>query len=112
MTRRASVTGPWPNASVVFGLDVGGVSVPLLLIAIMTFVLISSSGTMAMAVNYGYRRNRKVTTALMPATAALGATYVSLQAYDWTKLIPQGVRPRGTPWGAAHSGRPFFLTPT
>src|SRR3546814_7084568 len=59
MTMRSSVTVPWPNASVVFGLDVGGVSVPLLLIAIMTFVLISSSGTMAMAVNYGYRRNRK-----------------------------------------------------
>jgi hypothetical protein len=29
--------------------------VPLILIAIMTFVLISSSGTMALAVNYGYR---------------------------------------------------------
>src|SRR3546814_10837313 len=73
MTMRSSVTVPWPNASVVFGLDVGGVSVPLLLIAIMPFVLISSSGTMAMAVNYGYRRNRKVTTALMLATDALGA---------------------------------------
>ena len=32
--------------------------IPLILIAIMTFVLISSSGTMAMAVNFGYRRDR------------------------------------------------------
>ena len=45
---------------------------PLLLIAIMTFVLISSSGTMAMAVNFGYRRDRGKTAALMLATAALG----------------------------------------
>ena len=47
MTARSSTLVPWPNASEVFGLHVGGVSVPLLLIAIMTFVLISSSGTMA-----------------------------------------------------------------
>src|SRR3546814_10769724 len=76
MTMRASATAPWPNTSEVFGLAVGGVSVPLLLIAIMTFVLISSSGTMAMAVNFGYRRNRKATAALMLATALLGATFV------------------------------------
>ena len=109
MTMRSSVTVPWPNASEVFGLNVGGVSVPLLLIAIMTFVLISSSGTMAMAVNYGYRRNRKVTTWLMLATALLGATFVSMQAFEWTKLIHEGVRPWGNPWGAEQFGASFFM---
>ncbi|PWG02744.1 heme-copper oxidase subunit III family protein [Sphingosinicella humi] len=109
MTMRSSVTVPWPNTSEVFGLTVGGVSVPLLLIAIMTFVLISSSGTMAMAVNYGYRRNRKVTTALMIATAVLGATFVSMQAFEWTKLIHEGVRPWGNPWGAEQFGASFFM---
>src|SRR5271157_2683609 len=58
MTVRMSTTDPWPDTSEVFSLKIGGVSVPLLLIAIMTFVLISSSGTMAMAVHYGYRRDR------------------------------------------------------
>src|SRR5437763_10655075 len=58
MTDRMSTTRPWPNTSEVFSLTIGGVSLPLLLIAIMTFVLISSSGTMAMAVNFGYRRDR------------------------------------------------------
>src|SRR3989449_11685106 len=48
MTVRMSTTDPWPNPSEVFGLTLWGRSVPLLLIAIMTFVLISSSGTMAM----------------------------------------------------------------
>ncbi len=47
MTVRSSTTVPWPNPSQVFALHVGGAEVPLLLIAIMTFVLISSSGTSA-----------------------------------------------------------------
>ena len=56
MTVRVSTTVPWPNPSEVFALHVGGADVPLLLIAIMTFVLISSSGTMAMAVNFALPR--------------------------------------------------------
>src|SRR3954469_11927050 len=55
MTARMSTRVPWPNPSEVFALNIGGKEIPLILIAIMTFVLISSSGTMAMAVNYGYR---------------------------------------------------------
>src|SRR6266850_5875618 len=55
MTVRISTTDPWPNPSEVFALTLWGHKIPLILIAIMTFVLISSSGTMAMAVNFGYR---------------------------------------------------------
>ncbi|HEY5681344.1 MAG TPA: heme-copper oxidase subunit III family protein [Pseudomonadales bacterium] len=109
MKVRISTTIPWPNPSQVFGLDVFGVSVPLLLIAIMTFVLISSSGTMAMAVNFGYRRDKKKTVALMLATAGFGATFVGMQAFEWTKLISEGVRPWGNPWGAAQFGSSFFM---
>src|ERR1700692_184536 len=58
MTVRISTTAPWPNPSEVFALQIGGSSIPLILIAIMTFVLISSSGTMVLAVNYGYRKDR------------------------------------------------------
>ncbi len=57
MTARMSTTIPWPNPSEVFALTIGDKKIPLILIAIMTFILISSSGTMAMAVNFGYRRN-------------------------------------------------------
>ena len=53
MTARMSTTVPWPNPSEVFALNVAGKHIPLILIAIMTFILISSSGTMAMAVNFG-----------------------------------------------------------
>ena len=58
MTVRCSTKVDWPNPSQVFALHVGHVSVPLLLIAIMTFILITSSGTMALAVKYGYEKNR------------------------------------------------------
>jgi cytochrome c oxidase subunit 3 len=109
MTVRMSTAEAWPNPSEVFALNIGGVEIPLILIAIMTFVLISSSGTMALAVNFGYRRNRRATTLLMLATAALGATFVGMQAFEWTKLITEGVRPWGNPWGAPQFGSVFFM---
>ncbi|QPF72455.1 bb3-type cytochrome oxidase subunit IV [Roseateles sp. DAIF2] len=109
MTVRMSTTVPWPNPSEVFALHVGGANVPLLLIAIMTFVLISSSGTMAMAVMRGYARDRENTARLMFATALLGATFVGMQAFEWSKLISEGVRPWGNPMGAAQFGACFFM---
>src|SRR6266571_7002886 len=110
MTVRISTTVPWPNPSEVFALTIGGKSIPLILIAIMTFVLISSSGTMALAVNYGYRKNRVTTFWLLLATAALGATFVGMQAFEWTKLIVgEGVRPWTNPMGAAQFGSSFFM---
>jgi len=109
MTARISTRVPWPNPSEVFALRIGGSEIPLILIAIMTFVLISSSGTMAMAVNFGYRRDRRKTAILMLLTAALGATFVGMQAFEWTKLITEGVRPWGNPWGAAQFGSCFFM---
>jgi cytochrome c oxidase subunit 3 len=110
MTVRASTTVPWPNVSQVFSLDVGGRSVPLLLIAIMTFVLITSSGTMAMAVNCAYRRDRVNAAALMFVTAAFGEIFVAMQAFEWSKLIlHEGIRPWGNPLGAAQFGSCFFM---
>src|SRR3954453_20742951 len=109
MTARMSTTVPWPNPSEVFSLNIAGRHIPLILIAIMTFILISSSGTMAMAVNFGYRRDRVKTAVLMLITAAFGATFVGMQAFEWTKLIMEGVRPWGNPWGAAQFGSSFFM---
>src|SRR5947199_7013168 len=109
MTVRISTTVPWPNPSEVFALTIGGKSIPLILIAIMTFILISSSGTMVLAVNYGYRRDRVKTFIFLLLTAALGATFVGMQAFEWTKLIMEGVRPWGNPWGAPQFGSCFFM---
>ena len=75
----------------------------------MTFILISSSGTMAMAVRFGYGRDRIKSGVLMLVTAAFGAMFVGMQAFEWTKLIEEGVRPWGNPMGAAQFGSSFFM---
>ena len=109
MTVRISTTDAVAESERGVRADIGGQDIPLILIAIMTFVLISSSGTMAMAVNFGYRRDRVKTAALMFVTALFGATFVGMQAFEWSKLIAEGVRPWGNPMGAAQFGSAFFM---
>ncbi len=110
MTVRMSTTVPWPNSSEVFALTLFGQSIPLVLIAIMTFVLITSSGTMAMAVKFGYEKRKVPTFLLLMVTAILGATFVGMQAFEWTKLIvDEQVRPWSNPMGAPQFGAAFFM---
>jgi cytochrome c oxidase subunit 3 len=109
MTVRISTTVDWPNPSEIFALELGGRKIPLILIAIMTFDLITSSGTMALAVNYAYARKRKPAALLLVATAVIGAAFVGMQAFEWSKLIHEGVRPWGNPFGAAQFGSSFFM---
>jgi cytochrome c oxidase subunit 3 len=110
MNVRISTPVAWPNPSEVFALTMFGQSIPLILIGIMTFVLITSSGTMALAVNYGYRHNRKRAAALMLITGGFGAVFVGMQAFEWTKLIvEEGVRPWFNPMGAEQFGASFFM---
>jgi len=106
---RISTAATWPNPSEVFALTIFGINMPLILIAIMTFVLITSSGTMAMAVNFGYRGDRARAAALMLITGAFGAVFVGMQAFEWTKLIQEGVRPWENPFGAEQFGASFFM---
>ena len=109
MNARISTVSAWPNPSEVFALTMFGANLPLILIAIMTFVLITSSGTMAMAVNFGYRGDRAKAASLMLITAAFGAIFVGMQAFEWTKLILEGVRPWENPFGAEQFGATFFM---
>ena len=110
MAVRMSTTVEWPNPSEVFAVQAFGVDVPLLLIAIMTFILITSSGTMAMAVKFGYEKKKVPTFWLLMVTALLGASFVGMQAFEWTKLIvDEGVRPWSNPMGAPQFGSVFFM---
>lgn len=106
---RMTTTDPWPLQGEIFALSFGGDPIPLILIAIMTFVLITSSGTMAMAVNYGYRKEKATTFWLICATAFFGAMFVGMQVFEWSKLIEEGVRPWGNPFGAPQFGSVFFM---
>ena len=107
---RLTTTEPWPVQSEIFALSFGGDPIPLILIAIITFILISSSGTMALAVNFGYRKDKAKTFWLICVTAAFGASFVGMQAFEWSKLIlEEGVRPWGNPFGAPQFGSVFFM---
>ncbi len=65
---------------------------------------------MALAVNFSHRRDKKKIFWLMVATAAFGAMFVGMQAFEWTKLIvEEGVRPWGNPMGAPQFGSSFFM---
>ena len=48
----------------------------------------------------GLFADRVKTAILLLVTALFGATFVGMQAFEWTKLIMEGVRPWGNPWGA------------
>ena len=110
MAVRLTTTVPWPDTSTVFALHVGGTEVPLLLIAIMTFILISSSGTMAMGVSAAYKKQRVKTGVLILLTALGGLSFVGMQAFEWTKLITEeGIRPWGNEYGAHQFGGFFFM---
>ncbi|HEU4740154.1 MAG TPA: cytochrome c oxidase subunit 3 [Meiothermus sp.] len=106
----ASATNSWPPPKEVFALRIGETEVPLLLIAIMTVVLISSSGTMAIAVYHAYAKRKVQTAVFMVLTALLGLTFVSMQAFEWTHLIVDlGFRPWANPMGAPQFGSSFFM---
>ena len=110
MAVRLTTTAPWPDTSTVFALHVGGTDVPLLLIAIMTFILISSSGTMAMGVTAAYKKQRVRTGVLILLTALGGLAFVGMQAFEWTKLIvEEGIRPWENEYGAHQFGGFFFM---
>ena len=107
---RLTTTEPWPLQTEIFALTLFGQSIPLVLIAIMTFILITSSGSMALAVNFGYRKDKKKTFIAMLITALLGLSFVGMQAFEWTKLIvDEGIRPWSNPYGAAQFGSVFFM---
>ena len=106
---RAAAVDPWPDPAEIFALSIFGAEVPLLLIAIMTFILISSSGTMALAVNFAYQGDKQKAFLLVLATALLGLTFLGMQVYEWFDLIGKGFRPWENPEGAVQFGSAFFM---
>ena len=110
MAVRFATTAPWPRLSSVFALTVGGADSTWLVIAIMTFILSSSSGAMAMAVTSGYKQHRVSTVVLILLTALGGVAFVGMQMFEWSKLIfEEGIRPWGNEFGADQFGGFFFM---
>jgi len=79
------------------------------LTAFMTFLLICSSVTMVKGLEAVKLRDRGKAKMYLALTALGGAGFLGLQAYEWTKLINEGLKIWGNPWGASLFGTTFFL---
>jgi cytochrome c oxidase subunit 3 len=90
----------WPPQAEVFSLKY---------IAAMTFVLISSSATMASAVQEAKHGQRWRAARYVLLTAIGGVVFLGMQAYEWTHLISEGARLTHNPWGDQSFGAYFFL---
>ena len=60
---------------------------PLLFVALMTFILILSSVTMVLAVNYGHKMQKKKVILWMSLTIIGGIAFLSSQAWEWGHFI-------------------------
>jgi cytochrome c oxidase subunit III len=91
---------PWPRQSEVF-------SIPF--IALMTFILITSSVFMAIAVTAARLGDHKRALRNLIFTIVGGAAFLSCQAIEWSHLIHEGARLTQNPWGAPQFGQAFFV---
>jgi cytochrome c oxidase subunit 3 len=90
----------WPEQSEIFSIG---------FISAMTFVLISSSATMAIAVAAARSGDRVGAVRALLATLAGGLLFLGMQAWEWTHVIQEGATPWRNPWGDALFGAYFFL---
>ena len=79
------------------------------LTAFMTFLLICSSVTMVKALEAIKLEQRDKVKMFLMLTILGGATFLALQAFEWTKLINEGLKIYGNPWGASLFGTTFFI---
>ena len=91
---------PWPKQSDVF-------SIPF--IALMTFILITSSMTMGTAVTAARLGDMKKALLNLIFTIVGGMAFLGCQAYEWTELIHEGARLTSNPWGSPQFGQAFFI---
>jgi cytochrome c oxidase subunit III len=99
--RQASPTA-WPDRAEVF-------SIPF--IALMTFILITSSMTMGTAVTAARLGDWKKALTHLVFTIVGGTSFLGCQAYEWTKLIHEGARLTGAVPGSVlshHVSSPQF----
>ena len=74
----------------------------------MTFVLLSSSLTMVLAVAAAHRHDVKKSVRYLILTMICGAAFVLIHATEWVTLFHEGVTPWSNPWGVPLFGGTFF----
>lgn len=100
----------WPVAEKVFSsFPFTEKPFPLLFVGTMTFILIISSLTMAMAVDHGFRMDKNKVIRYLIFTIAGGIVFLGSQAWEWSHMIHQGARLTSNPWGTSSFSAFFFL---
>jgi cytochrome c oxidase subunit III len=90
----------WPKQTEVFN---------MVLITFMTFVLISSSAVMAMAVAAARASNPKLAVRFLALTIVGGLIFLGCQAFEWTHFIEEGATLNHNPWGVPQFAASFFV---
>jgi cytochrome c oxidase subunit 3 len=107
---RMASPAPWPAP------QDGPFAIPF--IALMTFILITSSATMGSAVGAAKLGDRKATLRWLLLTIVGGTAFLGCQAYEWLHVINEGqqllpgvagVPFLQNPWGPPQYGQSFFL---
>ncbi len=79
------------------------------LTAINTFILITSSLTMAEALHAIRQGDQRALAMRLLLTLALGLTFLSIQAFEYVRLVEEGLTPWSSPLGPAAYGSTFFI---
>ncbi len=79
------------------------------LVSLMTFILICSSATMAVAVGAARRGDHPRVLRFLLLTVLGGLLFLGMQAYEWTSFIHEGARLFGNPWGIPQFSATFFI---
>lgn len=74
----------------------------------LTFILLSSSLTMVMAVAAAHRNEIKKAVMYILLTAVGGIAFVGLHMMEWFRLFAEGVTPWSNQWGDPLFGGTFF----
>jgi cytochrome c oxidase subunit III len=77
-------------------------------VAIMTFIMLTSSLTMLMALRAAKMADKAGTFRWMMITAAAGAVFTLLHIRDWMGMMSQGVGLFQNPWGPPAFGAAFY----
>jgi cytochrome c oxidase subunit 3 len=95
-----NISPQWPKQTEVFS---------MVLITFMTFMLISSSAVMAMAVGAARAAKPKLAVIFLVLTIVGGAIFLGCQAYEWTHFIEEGATLTQNPWGVPQFAASFFV---
>jgi cytochrome c oxidase subunit 3 len=97
---RQASTMPWPDRTQAFSIA---------FIALMTFILITSSMTMGTAVTAARLGDRKRALRNLLFTIVGGSLFLGCQAYEWTHVIHAGASLTHSPWGPPQFSQSFFI---